>query len=47
MDDAGTMLAWPLQDPRWLRRLGLMGLLWLALHLPLGGIPIAAIALPR
>ena len=39
------MLAWPLQDPRWLRRLGLMGLLWLALNLTLVGIPIAAIAL--
>ncbi len=45
MDDAGAMLAWPLQDPRWLRRLGLMGLLWLGLNLTLVGIPVAAVAL--
>ena len=39
------MLAWPLQDPRWVRRLGLMGLLWLGLNLTLVGIPVAAVAL--
>ena len=45
MDDAGAMLAWPLQDPRWVRRLGLMGLFWLGLNLTLVGIPVAAVAL--
>ena len=45
MDDAGEMLAWPLQDPRWVRRLGLMSLLWLGLNLTLVGIPVAAVAL--
>jgi hypothetical protein len=39
------MLAWPFRDPRWPARLGLMGLLWLALSLTLVGIPLAGIAL--
>jgi hypothetical protein len=39
------MLAWPFRDARWPARLGLMGLLWLALSLTLIGIPIAGIAI--
>jgi len=45
LDDAGEMLAWPLRDPRWPARIGLMGLLWLVLSLTVVGIPIAGIAL--
>jgi hypothetical protein len=44
-DDAGEMLAWPFRDPRWPLRLGLMGLLWLALSLTVVGIPLAGIGL--
>jgi Protein of unknown function (DUF4013) len=45
LEDAGEMLAWPFRDPRWPARLGLMGLLWLALSLTLVGIPLAGIAI--
>ena len=45
LDDAGEMLAWPFHDPRWPERLGLMGLLWVALSLTLVGIPLAGMAL--
>jgi hypothetical protein len=45
LDDAGEMLAWPFQDPRWLSKIALMGLLWLALSLSILGIPVAGIAL--
>jgi hypothetical protein len=39
------MLAWPFRDARWPARLGLMGLLWLALSLTVVGIPLAGIAI--
>jgi hypothetical protein len=45
LDDAGEMLAWPVRDARWPVRLGLMGLLWLALSLSVVGIPLAGIGL--
>ena len=45
MDDAAELLAWPFRDPRWARRLGLMGLLWLALSMTVVGIPLAGICL--